>query len=240
MEDSRRYKIMPALRRLLWVLAWGISAACQAVETQSGQPPPQSQRMMPGQLIVKFTDGSAAHQVYVRALAAGTNSAAQLAGLTARLSAELGIPLTIEQLTSGQEFIISIDVDTLMEKLVEYLNTRTDIKQARLLDTGNSTEPLYHNPVVVVDFKPDSTMGQALTRDPEVRREAAHSFAAEVGKSTAIPVSAQLPQTLELVVDMSTVTTHLLQRLKRRPDVEYAQLNVMVQPYSGGMVKPVE
>ena len=231
---------MKRICMLVCTLTWGICTTGQAVESQFGMPPPQSQRMIGGQLIVKFAAGTPAHEVYVKALAGGANSGPRLASLAARLSTELEMPLTIVRLASGQAFIISVDVDTLMAELVGYLNARTDIRRVRLLDTGRSAERLYYNPVVAVDFQPDSTMGQALARDSGTRMEAAHSFATGVGKDTGIQVSAQLPQRLELVVDMSTVTTDLLARFKRRPDVEYAQLNLLLQPYGGDSVTPVQ
>jgi hypothetical protein len=239
MKDSCRFRMMQQLCRLFCALALSISATGEAVETQFGMTPPQSQRMIGGQIIVKFAAGTPAHVVYVKALAGGANSDPRLVRLAARLSTELEMPLTIDRLASGQAFIISVDVDTLMAELVGYLNARTDIRRARLLDAGRSAERLYYNPVVAVDFQPDSTMEQALARDLGARMEAAHGFATGVGKDTGIQVSAQLPQSLELVVDMSTVTTELLTRFKRRPDVEYAQLNVLLQPYGGGIVTPV-
>ena len=101
-------------------------------------------------------------------------------------------------------------------------------------------ERLYRNPVVVIDFKPDSTMSQALDKNTDDLMAVAQNFAAGAHKDTGIPVSAQWPQPLTLVVDMNTVTTDLLQRFRQRPDVEYAQPNVMMQPYGGDIVKPVQ
>ena len=192
---------------------------------------PQTQPITGEQVIVKFAPHTQAREVTVGAITAGPDAQAHLAGLADSLSAELGIPLRIIRPTSGQELVVAINAGALAAKLVAYLGARADVKSARLLDAADKTRQRYWNPTVAVEFQADSTLGQVLAAAPAGNTEDLKGFAAEVGDDVGFPVSASAPQTVELVIDMSSVATDLVERFKRRPDVEYAQRDLLMRPF---------
>ena len=164
------------------------------------------------------------------ALTIGPDSQARLAGLAASLSAELNMPLQIVRPTSGQELVIAINADALASRLVAHLRARADVKAARLLEAGDKARQRYWNPTIAVEFQVESTLGQALAEPSEGNAERLKGFATEVGDDVGFPVSARAPQTVELMIDMSSVATDLVERLKQRTDVEYAQRDLLMRP----------
>lgn len=193
--------------------------------------PPQPQPILGEQIIVKFAAHTPARDVAASALAGGPEIQARLNGLSASLSAELGIPLRIVRPTSGQELVIAIDTDALASRLVAHLSARADVKGVRLLETGDKARQRYWNPTIAVEFQAESPLGQALAEPSEGDAERLKGFAAEVSDDVGFPVSARAPRTVELIIDMSSVATDLVEQLKRRTDVEYAQRDRLLRPF---------
>jgi hypothetical protein len=98
-----------------------------------------------------------------------------------------------------------------------------------LLEAGGRVGHRYWNPTVEVEFQAESTLRQT---------EHLKRFAAEVGDDVDFAVTARAPSTVELVIDMSSVATELVERLKRRADVEYAQRDLLMQPFGDDGQKP--
>ena len=165
------------------------------------------------------------------ALTGGPDAQARLAGLADNLSAELGIPLRIVRPTSGQELVVAINAGALAAKLVAYLGARADVKSARLLEAGDKTRQRYWNPHCRGRVPGRQYPRTGSGRTPAGDTEDLKGFAAEVGDNVGFPVSARAPQTVELVIDMSSLATDLVGRFKRRPDVEYAQRDLLMRPF---------
>lgn len=195
----------------------------QTIQQPPGpQSPSQGQQIVSGEVIVKFAPGTRGHQVYKKALADEPNSEAELAALATDLSSELGIPVAIDQLSSGQEFIIAVHTDAVLAKLIAYLESRADVKDAHLL-TDTKPRRLYRNPTVSVEFRADSQ----IVED----ESALKAFVDEVANQSGIEVTtARAPHTIELEVDIRALTMDLIQRLRQRSDVEYAQANFLMEP----------
>ena len=83
---------------------------------------------LPRELIVKFAAGSEGRQATEQAMQADISPKMQLEPLAQTLSGQLGIPVSISQVTSGQEVILSIDDDALMAELMQRLKERSDIE----------------------------------------------------------------------------------------------------------------
>ena len=83
---------------------------------------------LPKELIVKFAVGSEGRQTTLQAMQAGTAAEAHLQPLAQSLSEQINIPLTITQVTSGQEVILAVDRDALVVELMDRLQQRSDIE----------------------------------------------------------------------------------------------------------------
>jgi hypothetical protein len=230
MESMGDTAMLKRLCALAGLLGWSLTATCQSAGGPSGPSGAPPQPIIGEQLIVKFAAHTPAREATAAALAGGPESKTRLDALAARLSAESGIPLQVVRPTSGQELVIAIDADALASKLVANLKARADVQAVRLLEPGDRTRQRYWNPTVAVAFQPGSPQGQAMAQTSEPNAERLEAFAAEVGDDVGFPVSARAPQTVELIIDMSSVAMDLVERFKRRPDVEYAQRDVLLRP----------
>ena len=219
------------MKRLVTVLAaWTLAASYPAAAGPSGMPPSQARPMMAEQVIVKFARGTPGYEVYVAVLADGPQAEDRLGALAARLSGDLKVPLRIERLTSGQEFVLSLDADTMASRLVEYLETRPDLRGVRVLEAGDRARQRYWYPAVAIEIRAESRLGQDLAAPSANRAEILKIFSAEVGGDIGFPVSVRSSRPVELVIDISTVAADLVEKLERRPDVEYAQLDLRMRP----------
>ena len=221
-------------------VAWSLTAACATAGGPFGIAPSQRQSTMAEQVIVRFTPGSAAQEVFAAALAGGPEATARVDALAASLSAELRLPLRIVRVTSGREFVLAIAADALAERLIEYLDARPDVQAARLLQPGDRTQQLHWNPVVEVEFGAGSHLGKALSgsASPEDLARNLEALTADVSNAVEFPVNARAPRPVEFTIDIRAVTKVLVERLEARPDVQYAQPDLLMQPMRGNEGRP--
>lgn len=218
-----------ATRLLGFIAACCLTAFCAAAGSP-GAPLSEQQPMLGEQVIVKFVRGSFGQQTFAAALSGGAEAQARLGALAARLSGELRIPLRIERLTSGQEFVLAMDTYGLASRLVDYLRARPDLWRVQLVPDGDRAHQRYWNPIVLAEVRAESPLGQALAQAAADPLEHLKRFAAQVSQDLGFPVSARAYRPVEFVVDVSIVATELLARLKQRPDVEYAQRDLLMRP----------
>ena len=82
----------------------------------------------PPQLIVKFVSGSEADQAAQNAMLSGQLENQTLLNVADSLSKQVGIPLRIQQITSGQEVVLELDTDRIIPELIKQLRQRADIE----------------------------------------------------------------------------------------------------------------
>lgn len=190
-----------------------------------------------GDLIVRFTDASDAGQAVVRAMRA-EKVPAEVEALAARLSAELNVPLVAARVTSGRELVLSVDRDRLGQTLAQRVKRDPAARDVTAVDTPKTVLPAAQL-AFVVELAADS----AALRDVQQAARSGRRTTPEVGKLVARLTTDLYPQPaghvsdrgqLTLVVDIAELTRELVERLKRRPDVDYAQLSHIVRPYGGG------
>ncbi len=222
--------------RLLGLIAVWCLTAFGAAAGGAGAPPPEQQPMLGEQVIVKFARGSAGQEAFAAALSGGPEAQARLGALAARLTAELRIPLRIERLTSGQEFVLAVDANGLASRLVDYLRARPDLRRVQLVQDGDLAQQRYWNPTVVAEIRAESPLGQTLAEAGADPLEHLKRFADQVSHDVGFPVGVLAHRPVELVIDVSSVATQLLARLKQRPDVAYAQRDLLMRPLRGSGV----
>ena len=196
----------------------------------------QSPQSAMAELIVKFVADSEAQQVVNAAVQEGVQQNAGLVRLTQTLSDQLNVPLQAQRVTSGREFVCAVDINAMAQQVAAHLQRRDDVQRAVPMTTDPATQgPGHRNPKVLIEFTPDSnaakTLAKALRESPE-SRSALQGLAASVGEDLDLPLTMQPEdvQRLVLSVEMESVIAELVERLRQRSDVEYAQPTFLLKP----------
>lgn len=199
--------------------------------------PSQHQATMSGEVIVKFMSNSEIGQAGAAAVRGEELPKPRLKNLASSLSDQLNIPVEIKGITSGQEFVLRVDTETLVSQLLEQLKARKAVLNASLLAKGNERR-LQEQHQVLVEFVSNSDLARALAKSPGDLRNSMvldrfiRGLEAELGGT--LTGRSPGPDQIILSIDTASLTATLLERLKKRPDVEYAQPNLLLQPLPAG------
>jgi hypothetical protein len=122
------------------------------------------------------------------------------------------------------------------QQVAAHLQRRDDVQRAMPMATDPATQgPGHRNPKVLIEFTPDSnaakTLAKALRESPE-SSSALQGLAESIGDDLDLPLTMQPEevQRLVLIVDMESVIAELVERLRQRSDVEYAQPTFLLKP----------
>jgi hypothetical protein len=188
-----------------------------------------------GDLIVKFTTASESGTLVTRAMQGDQAADRQLVALAARLSQELGVVLAAVRVTSGRELVLSVDRDRVLQSLSQVVTRDPAVRKATRIDSPKTVLPAVQI-ALALDLHRDSEAGRRVRQTAQAGRKTTKEIEALVAK---LCVGAD-PQPsghvsnrgqLVLTIDVAALTLDLIKRLKRRPDVEYAQPSQIVQPY---------
>ena len=187
-----------------------------------------------GDLIVKFTVQSPFGVLLAQALRSDRVNAKALNIAAERLSAELGVALVPTRVTSGQELVLSIERSKLARAIQEQVARDPTVQAVSLATSANALLPATEINFTV-DFAEHSPSKQAVQQAAQARRQTS----SEIRRLVARLVNGIYPQPagridshgqLILTVDVAELTRDLVTRLKRRPDVVYAQPSQIVRP----------
>jgi hypothetical protein len=200
--------LLLALGMLVLHLAPQASVPAWASQSRASAP------SMAGDLIVKFRDTSEMG-VVLAAVLGGTRTVASAAPIAARLSAELGVPLRLVHVMSGGEAVLAIDREALLASLARRAAHEPGVLRATPSPAAPGLPP--DQATVRLKLKPGASaqgLEDKLASGPFLRPRLARDGAGA---------------TL-LVCDMPGLTAALLEGLKQRADVEYAQANRRMRP----------
>jgi hypothetical protein len=191
---------------------------------------------VPGDVIVKFTDASEFGARVTRAMQAA-QPPGEAALVAARLSADLGIPLVAAQLTSGRELVLRVERDELVQSLTRRIMNDRAVRGVTRVDDPLTVLPATRI-VLTVLLREDSEAAQKVGAAAQRGQRTTPQIAALVARLTAgirLPPAGHVNERgqLVLVVDVAALTQDLVERLRRRTDVEYAQLSQVVRPFPG-------
>ena len=221
---------------LLWcllALSWGV-----AIRAAEANGPPA---FVPGELIVKFKSTSRAGEAVARATGAEPVPD-EVTALARRLSASLGVPLGAVRITSGRELLLKVDRERLTEAFVQRVGRDPSVRGVAPAGAGKTTLPSGQLEFVV-DLVPGSEARRRLQQAIRAGGESAPGIR-ELGTrlaAGAYPIpTARIDDRgrLVLALDIAALTHELVERLNRRPDVEYAQLNRILRPLGGSGPRP--
>ncbi len=216
------------MRRGSLLLVAGLMAVAAAANGPSS--------FVAGDLIVKFTDASEPGRAVARAMRA-ERLPDEITAIATGLSADLGVALVAARVTSGRELVLSIDRERLVQALRQRLKRDPAVRDVVPLGPPKTARPAAQL-LLVVDLAADSEAQRQVEQAFRAGRRTTPDVDSLVARLTADAypkpaghVSARAE--LILTVDVAALTRELIERLKRHPDVEYAQLSHIVRPYGG-------
>lgn len=204
------------------------------VSTQAdGQP-----AFVAGDLIVKFTAASEPGMLVDRAVRGDPTADRELAAFAARLARELGAALVVARVTSGNELVLSVNRDQLAQTLGEAVQRSPAVRAVTRADPPRTVLPAAEI-ALVLDLRRDSDASSLVRRTARAGKQTSNEIEALV-KKLCVGVEPQPSgrvsnRQLVLSVDIAALTLDLVERLRRRPDVEYAQPSQVMKPYPGSV-----
>ena len=217
--------------RSIRALAWAAGFSLNLIAVQANDKP----AFVAGDLIVKFTAASESGTLVTRAMQGGLTADRQLAALAARLSRELGVAVAAVRVTSGNELVLSVDRNRLAQSLRQVVTRDPAVRAATRIDPPKTVLPAAEL-ALALDLRRDSEAGRLVRRTARAGQQTSTEIEALVKKLCAGAVPQPSGRVgnrgqLVLTIDIAALTLDLIERLKRRPDVEYAQPSQIVKPY---------
>lgn len=201
------------------------AAAVGTPPVVSGAGAPAGAPMVSGDLIVKFRDASEPG-AQLAAVLAGQRTVATMVPLATRLSAELGVPLALVQVTSGREALLALDREALGRALLARAGREAAVRRASVAPPPAPAGLPGSELVLRIEMHAST---QAAARDALGTRLALGQL---VRPRLALAEAAA--GTVSLHYDIDALTLALITRLQQRADVEYAQANRLLRPAPGG------
>jgi hypothetical protein len=187
---------------------------------------------VPGDLIVKFMDGSESDVAVARAGEPGPGGLRSLMPLVHRLQDKAEVPLKPKQLLSGRRILVSIDADKLTEQLVEQLRGRdhvaaTEVSRQRL---NEERTPLPNK--ILIEFVPGSPESESVRQ--KLTDADAAGFAtllSDLERDLHLPLKGEVAAQAKLLlqVDFTKLTLAVVDRLKTVAEIESAQPNFLMR-----------
>jgi len=190
-----------------------------------------------GDLIVKFITASEPGKLVKRAVQGDKTVDRELTVFAARLSMELGAALIVARVTSGNELVLSVNREQVVQSLRQAVTRDPAVRSATRTDPPKTVLPATRI-ALALDLRRDSDAGRLVSRSAGARSETSKEIETLVNK-LCLGVYPQPTGRVSnrgqliLTIDIAALTLDLVERLKRRPDVEYAQLSQIVKPYPG-------
>lgn len=190
--------------------AWlAVAATCLVAACHAGPTEPQS---VTGDLIVKFRDSSATAQE-LAPVVTGAKPAADAQSVVTRLGRELGVPLRVASVTSGRELLLAVDRDAVSKAIEKSAARQTGIRAVQSVAAAQSVLPAPQMQFEVIP-------------EPGAPTPSAAQLAGRFADYAA--VSADMDR-MVLTIDMAELTRATAEKLGKDPQVEYAQLNLVMR-----------
>lgn len=202
------------------ILLLAVLTAAPSAPAQTAPPAQQTPAgaIVPGELVVRFAKGTSLAELVAKTATPAADEA--LAAELVQSLGSLGVPLAARQVTSGGELVLTIERERLREMLEARLTGCAEIVATAPEPERKRVRPASTFAVRVVEMAPGADVA-ALER-------ATAAVAQETGWPLAVAADAGVSR---VVLDLRQLTLTLLERLRARPDVEYAQANQALSPY---------
>lgn len=202
-----------------------------------GQPPPlETPPFVPGQVIVKFTAEGSGGRALAQADRDDLETDTGLTHYLAVLSRDVAVPLRIERLSSGDELLLAIDLEALRSELLTHLRGDPRVESAEEREVTPEAGLDEAGSEALVQFIAGSeaaatvrtSHAEGLETSPECQA-LARDLLGDLGHQPVTRIAGD--SELVLGIDVRELTKELAARLRERPDIEYAQLNILLQTF---------
>lgn len=209
-----------------WIIVFTLSFICLGM-------PISAAPFVPGDVILKFMDGSESDVAVARAGEPGPRDLHSLMPLVHRLQDKTEVPLKPKQILSGRRLLVSIDADKLTERLIEQLRGRENVAAAEVSQQGLKNEERMSLPnKVLIEFVPGSPQSESVRK--KLSDADAAGFAtllSDLEKDLRLPLKGEVAAQAKLLlqVDFTTLTLAVIDRLKTVAEIESAQPNFLMR-----------
>jgi hypothetical protein len=193
----------------------------------------QTPKFVPGEVMVRFAQGSEASVALNRVVETDPTDLAGLLPTVTALGAGAGVPLRPTRVGSGGWVILAIDSAALAQRLHGQLPQRENVESVR---RGEGTLEL------VVRFRAGSAESDAIAQQLELESDdPLTEILCSLERETGVPLTgeAMSQNELALQLDLRALTLSVVSRLQALSEIEAAQPNYVlrrmgVPPRSGG------
>lgn len=212
------------------------AALTLAALAERGPAAPAEPTFVLGEVIVAFRKGTEPAGIVTRAAAGDSADAARLEAYVAAVGTEIGIPTRMRRLASGGDVLLAIDFAELTARLMSRLRADARVLRAAPVPEDKRAPPGWAE--VRVDFEQGSAEARALRASaagPPEEGRPLREATDRVARALGVALSSRVTQKRQFLVavDAEAGTRELVERLRRRPDVAYAQPNFLVRKLSG-------
>jgi hypothetical protein len=195
-------------------------------ETAGGQ----SQPIVPGEVLVHFVAGSDGEKALRRSALSTPPDLAALTDLVSALGERVRVPLRPGRLGSGDWLVMRIARDQLARRTTDRLARCRAVARAAV-EEGDSTKVMTR-----LAFRDGTTEARLLAHSggPEGRVRL-DSLINRIARRIEVPlVGAKSGDQLLVEVALDSLTLHLVERLKKLPEIEAAQPNYRLRGFGPG------
>jgi hypothetical protein len=178
----------------------------------------QTPGFVPGQVLLKFADGTRGHEAVVTASRVNRVDLAALADVIEQLGSQTGIPLKATSVGSGNWLVVSADTVALAERLMTWLSARGDVRAVEKRRSDGSLLATVSDGTEARD-----ALRAAQAGAPESLGRLLDSWSVECG----VPIMGQPTGTADLAirVNLARVTLDQVAKLQALPEIASVQPN---------------
>ena len=191
-----------------------------------------SAQFVPGQVIVKFVQGTEASTAVDKAMMTNPLDFHSLTPIMNTLQSETNLPLKVTQITGGKRIVLTLEGELLIDRMVGQLTPRPNVTAVEVIPRDPSKQGhALSSKTIVVTFKQDSPESKAIhggvenASDPRFRK-----FVSELESFIDIPITvkANEPDKVILQINPQKLTVLLVERLQKLTEIESAQPNFIL------------
>lgn len=191
-----------------------------------------SAQFVPGQVIVKFVQGTEGSKAVDNAIETSPLDFHPLTPIMNTLQSETKLPLKVTQITGGQRIVLTIEGEVLADRVAGQLTARSNVTAVEVIPRDPSKQG--HTPsskTIVVTFKRDSPESKVILGRTETASDPRfHKMVAELETFIDLPITAKVNEAEKvfLQINLKKLTVLLIERLQKLTDIESAQPNYIM------------
>lgn len=190
-------------------------------------------QFVPGQMIVKFVQGTEGSKAVNHVIQSSPLDYHTLTPIIDHLQSEIGIPLEVTQITSGQRIVLNVESGVLTDRVAGQLTIRPNVADVEVIPR----DPTKHGQIpsqktIVVTFTQDSPESTAILRRTEKASDPRFlKMVSELEQFIGLPLTGEVYEAnmALLQINLQKLTMILIERLQQLVYIESAQPNYIMR-----------